>query len=505
MALTDTAYTTDVAMLTDLYELTMAQGLWENGKLDEEGCFTAFYRDHPFGSAFAVMCGTAELPELVESLRFTAEDIAYLAGLTAPGGGALFNPAFLEYLRDFRMHVDIDAVPEGELVFPREPMVRVTGSALECQLVETALLNTINFQTLVATKTARVVQAAKGRPVAEFGLRRAQGPDGGLAVARASYVAGCASTSNVLAGRRYGIPVFGTHAHSWVMSFDSELEAFRAFARSMPNNCTLLIDTYDVREGVENAIVVAKEMEARGERLSAIRIDSGDLAKLSGYVRSRFDEEGLGYVKISVSNDLDEYTIQSLLDQGAPIDSFGVGTKLATCYDQPALGGVYKLTARRRAGEAAWTPVVKLSEQPYKRTIPGIQQVRRYEDGSGTPVCDMIYDEAYLAGEGASRGSTLVAVNDAALVTDVSGYAYRELLQPCARDGRAVAPREDLALARDRCSKTLASLDPAYKRFLYPQSYVVGMESGLARVRDELVRERMAEASGSLPWKATKF
>ena len=202
MALTDPTLPTDVSLLTDLYELTMAQGLWENGKLDEEDCFTAFYRDHPFGSAFAVMCGTAELPALVENMRFTDEDIAYLGGLTAPAGGRMFNPEFLEYLRSFKMHVDIDAVPEGELVFPREPMVRVCGPALECQLLETALLNTIGFQTLVATKTARVVQAAKGRPVAEFGLRRAQGPDGGMAVARASYVAGASSTSNELAGRK---------------------------------------------------------------------------------------------------------------------------------------------------------------------------------------------------------------------------------------------------------------------------------------------------------------
>ena len=501
MALTDTCRPTDISMLTDLYELTMAQGLWENGKLDEEDCFTAFYRDHPFGSAFAVMCGTAELPALVENMRFTDEDIDYLASLSAPAGGRMFNPDFLEYLREFRMHVDIDAVPEGELVFPREPMVRVTGPALECQLIETALLNTIGFQTLVATKTARVVQAAKGRPVSEFGLRRAQGPDGGMAVARASYVAGASSTSNVLAGRKYGIPVFGTHAHSWVMSFETELEAFRAFAHSMPNNCTLLIDTYDVREGVENAITVAKEMEARGERLAAIRIDSGDLAKLSTYVRGRFDAEGLDYVKIAVSNDLDEYTIQSLLDQGAPLDSFGVGTKLATCYDQPALGCVYKLSARRGAGENEWTPVVKLSEQPYKRTIPGLQGVRRYMDEHGAPVCDMIYDEAYVEGD----GTTLVAVNDAALVTDVSGFAYRELLEPIVRDGAAVAPREPLEAARARCDIALKALDPAYKRFLYPQSYVVGMEAGLARVRDELVRERMAAATHTLPWKTTKL
>ena len=411
----------------------------------------------------------------------------------------MFKPGFLDYLRDFRAHVNIDAVPEGELVFPREPMVRVTGPALECQLLETALLNIVGFQTLVATKTARVVLAADGRPVAEFGLRRAQGPDGGLAVARASYVAGCSSTSNVLAGRRYGIPVFGTHAHSWVMSFDSELEAFRAFAKSSPKNCTLLIDTYDVREGCEHAITVAKEMEAVGERLSAIRIDSGDLAKLSKYVRGRFDAEGLPYVGISVSNDLDEYTIQSLLDQGAPIDSFGVGTKLATCYDQPALGGVYKLSARRASEADPWTPVVKLSEQPYKRTIPGVQRVRRYYDGFGGPVCDMIYDEDHLAGEGAARGNTLVAVNDAALVTDVSELEYRELLVPIVRDGSAVAPRESIQDARERCAWALDHLDAAFKRFLYPQTYVVGMEQGLAQVRDELVRKNMAAAS-AFPW-----
>ena len=275
------------------------------------------------------------------------------------------------------------------------------------------------------------------------------------------------------------------------MSFPDELSAFRAFAASSPKNCTLLIDTYDVREGVEHAIVVAKEMEARGESLAAIRIDSGDLARLSKYVRSRFDEEGLGYVKVSVSNDLDEYTIQSLLDQGAPIDSFGVGTKLATCYDQPALGGVYKLSARRGSAGEPWTPVVKLSEQPYKRTIPGIQQVRRYMDACGAPVCDMIVDESAPF----EPGDSLVAVGDAALVVDVSGLSYRELLEPCARDGRACAPREPLEAARARCAAALDALDPAYKRFLYPQSYVVGMEARLARVRDDLVRERMAEPS----------
>lgn len=502
MALTDITRSTDVSMNTDLYELTMAQGLWENGKLGEQGCFTAFFREAPFGSVYAVMCGTAELGEFVENFRFTDEDIAYLAELEAPGGGALFKPGFLEFLRGFCPQVDIDAIPEGELVFAREPMVRVSGPMLDCQLLETALLNIIGFQTLVATKTARVVQAAQGRPVAEFGLRRAQGPDGGVAVARASYVAGCASTSNVLAGRRYGIPVSGTHAHSWVLSFPTELEAFRAFAKSSPKNCTLLVDTYDVRGGVENAITVAREMEAEGERLSGIRIDSGDLAKLSAYARRRFDEEGLSYVKIVVSNDLDEHTITSLFNQRAPVDAFGVGTKLATCYDQPALGCVYKLSARRGGANEPWTPVMKFSEQPFKRTIPGMQQVRRYMDTAGAPVCDMIYDPDHLMGEGERRGHTLVAVNDAALVTDVSEFSYRELLVPQVRNGAAASPREDIEVARARCASALESLDDVYKRFLYPQSYVVGMEAGLAAVRDELVRERMAATSSVLPWKA---
>ena len=498
MALTDCSHPTDVAMLTDLYELTMAQGLIEAGKADEQGCFTAFFRTCPFESAFVVMCGTADLAELVENFRFTDGDLRYLGGLTAPGGGALFAPWFLEYLRAFRMHVDIDAVPEGELVFPREPMVRVTGTVLECQLLETALLNTVGFQTLVATKTARVVQAAQGRPVAEFGLRRAQGPDGGLAVARASYVAGAASTSNVLAGRRYGIPVSGTHAHSWVMSFPDELSAFRAFAASSPKNCTLLVDTYDVREGVANAITVAREMEAAGERLAAIRIDSGDLARLSSYARAAFDDAGLPYVKIVVSNDLDEHTISSLLAQGAPVDSFGVGTKLATCYDQPALGCVYKLSARRGASDEPWKPVMKLSEQPFKRTSPGVQQVRRYEDADGRPVCDMIFDAAYLA-EGPER---LVSVDDAALVMDVSGLAGRELLEAQVRDGRAVGARESLEAARARCARALDALDPASRRFLNPQSYTVGMEMGLADLRERLVREHMEGAVAPASWRS---
>ena len=350
MSLTDRTKASDVSLNTDLYELTMAQGFWESGLAEDRACFNVFFRENPFGGGYAVACGMGQIADLVENFVFEREDIDYLAGIDAPGGGRMFKPEFLDFLSTFRMDVTIHAVPEGDLVFPREPMVRVEGPIIACQLLETALLNLVNFQTLVATKTARIVHAAQGHPVSDFGLRRAQGPDGGLAVARASYIAGASSTSNVLAGKIYGIPVFGTHAHSWVMAFPSELEAFRAFAKSSPKNCVLLLDTYDVHQGIRNAITVAKEMEAAGERLAAIRIDSGDLARLSKETRKAFDEAGLPYVKISVSNDLEEYTIQSLFAQGAPIDSFGVGTKLATCDPQPSLGGVYKLSAMRPAG-----------------------------------------------------------------------------------------------------------------------------------------------------------
>ncbi|SER41228.1 nicotinate phosphoribosyltransferase [Parafannyhessea umbonata] len=494
MALTDCAKATDVALNTDLYELTMAQGFWESGLVDVEGCFNVFFRENPFGGGYAIACGMGQIAQLVENFRFDDDAIEYLRGVQAPGGGPMFKEGFLDYLGDFRMRVSVWAVPEGDLVFPREPMVRVEGPLIDCQLLETALLNLVNFQTLVATKAARVVQAARGRAVSDFGLRRAQGPDGGLAVARASYIGGCNSTSNVLAGKIYGIPVFGTHAHSWVMAFPSELEAFRAFAESSPKNCVLLLDTYDVHQGIKNAIVVAKEMEGRGERLAAIRIDSGDLAKLSKETRRAFDAEGLGYVKISVSNDLDEYTIQSLLAQGAPIDSFGVGTKLATCDQQPSLGGVYKLSATRATPDAPWEPVIKLSEVAYKRTVPGIQHVMRYFDGSGAPVADMIVDDSVARGD----ASTIVDVVDDLTSYDVSGAESRELLVQLVERGRRLGPDEDIERAKSRCREALSSLDVAHRRFLNPQTYPVGLEMGLAALRSDLTRrERLGSGRSS--------
>ncbi len=490
MALTDSTRPTDVAINTDLYELTMAQGYWESGLVNGEGCFNVFFRDAPFNGGYAIACGMGQIASLVENFVYDEETLAYLASLPAPGGGTLFKPGFIDYLRDFRMRVSVWAIPEGELVFAREPMVRVQGPLIDCQLIETALLNLVNFQTLVATKTARVVHAAEGHPVSDFGLRRAQGPDGGLAVARASYIGGASSTSNVLAGKIYGIPVFGTHAHSWVMSFPTELDAFRAFAASSPKNCVLLLDTYDVRQGIKNAITVAKEMEERGERLAAVRIDSGDLARLSKMARTAFDEAGLPYVKISASNDLDEYTIQSLFAQGAPIDSFGVGTKLATCDPQPSLGGVYKLSATRETPEKPWEPVIKLSEQAYKRTIPGVQHIRRYYDAAGVPVGDMIVDDSVDSG----NATSMVDVLDELTSFDLSEATPREMLVQLVDQGHRVGEPEGIEVAKARCREAFMHLDPATKRFLNPQTYPVGLERGLARLRNELALE---EARGS--------
>ncbi len=490
MSLTDPTKPTDVSLNTDLYELTMAQGFWESGLADGQACFNAFFRENPFDGGYAVACGTGQIADLVENFVFEDDDIDYLASIQAPGGGAMFKPGFLEYLRNHRLDLTISAIPEGQVAFPREPMVRVQGPVIDCQLIETALLNLVNFQTLVATKCARVVKAAEGHPVSDFGLRRAQGPDGGLAVARASYIAGASSTSNVLAGKIYGIPVFGTHAHSWVMAFPSELEAFRAFAKSSPKNCTLLLDTYDVNQGIQNAITVAKEMEAEGEHLSAVRIDSGDLARLSKKARAEFDAAGLPYVKISVSNDLDEYTIQSLFAQGAPIDSFGVGTKLATCDPQPSLGGVYKLSAIRSREDEPWTPVIKLSEQAYKRTLPGVQHVLRYLDPMGCPVGDMIVDDSVAQEDDEGK---MVDILDPYSTYALSGEPH-ELLVPVVERGRRVGESEGIEVARERCKDALMRLDPAITRFLNPQVYPVGLELGLADLRRDLTHE---ERSGS--------
>ena len=471
-----------LTLLTDLYQLTMGQGYWQEGLLDVQASFTMFYRENPYGGGYGIACGIDQVADLAEGFCFTDDDLAYLASLPAPGGGLLFSPEFLRYLGTLKLSVDIDTVPEGSIVFPRMPLVRVTGPLLQCQLLETALLNAVNFQSLIATKAARICQVAKG-PVAAFGLRRAQGPDGGISSDRAAYIGGCASVANVLAGKLYGIPVSGTHAHSWVMAFPSELDAFRAYAKAFPNNCILLVATYDVEQGVRNAITVGLEMRERGEKLLGIRIDSGDLAWLSKKARAMLDEAGLTDCTIVASNELDEYTISSLHEQGACIDSYGVGTKLATAYDQAALGGVYKLTAIKLPGESRWQPRLKVSEQVSKTTIPGPQGLRRYYHEDGTFAGDMVYS---VTNPPARGDEVIVDPLDTTRRKNLSDRPYEELLVPLVRQGEVVG-REDIHTVRDRVSQQLALLDPSIKRFTNPHGYPAGVERGLYDLRTALV------------------
>ena len=472
-------------LLTDLYQLTMAQGYWETGQGATQACFHAYFRDYPFRGGYAIACGMDQLAELIDGFSFSAEDVEYLGSLDAPGGGRLFKPAFLEYLRTFSLRVDVDAVVEGSVVFPHEPIVRVMGPIMDCQLIETALLNCVNFETLIATKAARVCLAAHGLPVAEFGLRRAQGAGGGMWASRAAVVGGCASTSNVLAGKTYGLPVSGTHAHSWVMSFPSELEAFRAYAREFPRNCVLLVDTYDVEQGIRNAITVGLEMRARGERLAGIRIDSGDLAWLAKMARRMLDEAGLQDCGIVLSNDLDEYTIQSILDEGAPVSSWGVGTKLACAFDQPTLGGVYKLSATRAPGQAEWVDRLKISESAAKLTVPGVLDVRRYYNDDGTIAGDMVFD----VNAGVDEGQVIVDPLDSMRRKKLAGKRFCTTLEPLARNGQVVldAGGRSAMEAQRRCREGLACLDESQKRMLNPHTYPVGLEYGLCERRRALV------------------
>ncbi|MCL1797585.1 MAG: nicotinate phosphoribosyltransferase [Eggerthellaceae bacterium] len=474
----------DVSLLTDLYQLTMAQSYWASKKIDDEACFYMYFREAPFKGGFAIACGMAQVADMVEQFHFSEDDCAYLASLDAPGGGKLFDKAFLDYLANLTLEVDIDAVLEGTVVFPNEPLVRVTGPIMHCQLLETALLNCVNFQTLIATKAARVCLAAQV-PVAEFGLRRAQGAGGGIWASRAAVVGGCATTSNVLAGKLFDIPVSGTHAHSWIMSFDDELEAFRKYAQVMPNNCILLVDTYDTYQGVSNAITVGLEMRARGEKLAGIRIDSGDLAWLSKMARARLDEAGLQDCAIVLSNDLDEYTIQSLRNQGVQASSYGVGTKLATAFDQPSLGGVYKLSAMRLQGSDVWQDRLKVSEQLVKMTVPGLLDTRRYFHADGRIAGDMVFD---INAEIDAR-ELIIDPGDALRQKRLAQKRFETLMHPLARLGKTVlSPEQRSALsAQKRTRAGLETLDESQKRMLNPHSYPVGLECGLFERRHNLV------------------
>ena len=473
------------ALLTDLYQLTMAYAYWKTGLGETDACFHLYFRSNPFEGGYAIACGLEQAVEYLSGLRFSAEDTDYLGTLAGADGKPLFDAAFLEWLRSFRFTCDVAAMPEGTVVFPGEPLMRLTGPIMQCQLVETALLNIVNFQTLVATKASRVCHAAAGAPVIEFGLRRAQGPDGALSASRAAYVGGCEATSNVLAGQRYGIPVGGTHAHSWVMAFDSEIEAFLAYADAMPNNAVLLVDTYDSLDGVRNAISAGRRLRERGHDLTGIRIDSGDLAWLSQRAREILDEEGFPATKVYASNELDEHTIESLRDQGARIDVWGVGTRLVTAYDQPALGGVYKLSAIRSKG-GEWEPRVKVSEQAAKVTTPGLQQVRRFFAADGMMRGDMVYDELHPP----TGPCVMVDPFDSTRRTRYcEADRFEDLLVSAMAGGETVRTPLPLSAVRDYAAYQLSLLDPSHVRFLNPHVYKVGMELGLYERKTALILE----------------
>jgi nicotinate phosphoribosyltransferase len=489
------------ALLTDLYQLTMAQAAWKEGRWDTEGVFHLTFRKAPFKGGYTIAAGLGPVLDLLEAWRFSPEDLAWLATLENPSGqGRIFDAGFLAALGAEPLSIDVDAVPEGTVVFPHEPLLRVTGKVALCMLLETPLLNLINFQTLIATKAARICAAARGEPVLEFGLRRAQGPDGALAASRAAYVGGAAATSNVLAGRRYGIPVRGTHAHSWVMLYDDEPAAFAAYARALPGNVTFLVDTYDTLEGVRHAIEAGRALRKTGHDLLGIRLDSGDLAWLSIEARKLLDAAGFQKTAILASNDLDEHLIASLKEQGAQISVWGVGTRLVTGDSEPALGGVYKLAAVREPGQP-WQPRIKLSEQAVKVSTPGLLNVRRFSRPAaqgGLLIADAIYDEC-----DGQRGAP--APGEARIVDPLDPLRHKripqdaqfeDLLVPAVRKGAVVYQRPALAESRARTQAQLARLDFTHKRLLNPHTYPVGLEAGLFAARAELIRvhrERSAQ------------
>lgn len=377
-------------LLADFYQLTMAYGYWKLNMHEQESAFHLIFRKNPFQGNHALACGLATVVDFLMNWRFHDDDLAWLSTLRNHRDEVLFAKEFLDYLGNLTFSCQVDAIPEGTIVFANEPLLRVEGPILQCQLIESALLNIINFQTLIATKSSRVCRAAEGDPVIEFGMRRAQGPDGAVSASRAAYIGGCVATSNALAGKLYDIPVRGTHAHSWVTAFPSEMQAFQAYADVMPHNCVLLVDTYNTIEGVKNAIEIGKKLRNQGADLLGIRLDSGDMAKLSIQARQLLDEAGFDKTDILASNSLDEYVISHLKQEHSKISSFGVGTHLATAYDQPALDGVYKLSALRdTAGE--WIYKLKLSEQEIKVSNPGRHQVRRFFLDEHY-VMDVIYD-----------------------------------------------------------------------------------------------------------------
>lgn len=470
-----------ISLLTDLYQITMVYSYWKAKIAEREAVFHLHFRRRPFQGSFAVAAGLQTAIDFLLKMRFEVDDLAYLRSLKDSKGRALFEESFLDFLKAFDFQCDVDALEEGTLVFPHEPILRVKGPIWQAQLLESPLLNLINFQTLIATKAARVSLAAYPESVIEFGMRRAQGMDGALSASRAAFIGGCESSSHVLAGKLFGIPVRGTHAHSWVMAFDDEKQAFQSFAEIMPGNCILLIDTYDSIKGVKKAIEVASDLKQKGFSLYGVRLDSGDLAELSIHIRALLDQAGMYETKIMVSNELDEYLIRDLKQQGAKIDLWGVGTNLVTGKEQSALDGVYKLSAiQNERGE--WVPKLKVSEQTAKTTTPGILQIRRFKQ-NGVYVGDIVYDEL----SGISEPFVGISHNDPNLPTFFRGMEFQDLLQPVFQKGRLVYSSPSLCNMQKKTLSEMKKLEPAMKRLTNPQPYFSGLEQMLYQKKIKLI------------------
>lgn len=473
----------NLTLLTDLYELTMMQGYYEKGQ-NENVIFDVFFRQNPCNNGYSVCAGLDQVIDYIKNLHFTYDDVDYLRGL------GIFKEAFLHYLSGFHFSGDIYAIPEGTVVFPKEPLLKVVAPIMEAQLVETAILNIINHQSLIATKTSRIVFAANGDGIMEFGLRRAQGPDAGLYGARAAMIGGCVGTSNVLAGQMFDVPVMGTHAHSWIMSFPDEYTAFKTYAEMYPDNCTLLVDTYDtLKSGVPNAIRVFQEFKDAGKPLIkyGIRLDSGDLAYLSKEARKMLDEAGFPEATICASNDLDEFLLHDLKMQGAAIDSWGVGTNLITSKDCPSFGGVYKLAAIQNE-EGEFVPKIKISENTEKITNPGNKTIYRiYEKASGKIKADLIC----FADEVIDPKQNLLLFDpmDTWKKTKLAGgtYTVREILLPIFKNGECLYKSPTLKEIAAYCREEKDTLWDETKRLFYPHRVYVDLSQKLYAVKQSLL------------------
>ena len=479
-------YFSNNALFTDFYELTMAQGYWKEN-MNRKVVFDMFFRRNPFNGGFSVLAGIESLLDAITSFHFSEEDIAYLKEQ------GIFEQGFLDYLKDWKFTGDIYAMDEGTVIFPQEPLVRIHANLIEAQILEGLVLNIVNFQSLIATKTARVWLASKGAPIMEFGLRRAQGPDGAMSATRAAYIGGAAGTSNTLAGKLYGIPVMGTMAHSWIMSHSSELEAFRAYAKIYPQNSVFLIDTYDtLKSGIKNAIIAGAELVEKGYNFG-VRLDSGDISYLTREVRKELDKAGFPQAKISVSNELTEEIISTLVASGAPIDSWGVGTHMVTGGNESSFTGVYKLAARHDNETDSMIPTMKFSDNPAKTTNPGIKNVFRLYDENSMALADIL----------ALEGETLQENKEYRFYHPMVDYRQfaciaakiEPLLKLRIKDGKRTSERildsEQLRISRRTMQEQLAGFDESYKRILNPHIYKVSITEELKNLKIDFIKKNI--------------